>query len=457
MPRKIVLIGAGSAMFTQGLVADLVLSDRPWKLGLVDTDPEALEVARQLAERMVRVTRAQVTIEASTDRCALLCGADIVVTTIGVGGRRAWEADFQIPRKYGVFQPVADTAMAGGISRALRMIPAMVEIATDVARLAPDALFFNYANPMSVICGAVRRATTANIVGLCIGVHHVQEELAALAGIPAGEASALAAGLNHFTFIYDLRWMGRDAWPLVRENLQREVGGAVLNESDLDAPGGDTPLVKRRRVLGRKDNPFSWSLFDTYGAYPAANDRHVVEFLPERFPQGAYFGRQLGVDVFPLEDTIAHGDAIYQKMRAQAFGQAPLDKEILDRSSGEHSQLLQVLAAIDGDTRRTFSANLPNQGTVPNLPADAVLETTCVATARGLRAIHVPDMSDVLAALLYRKISAQRITMEAALTGDRGLFVEALLADGCISDARLAGKLADDLLRAQHAYLPQFA
>ena len=433
--KKIVLIGAGSAMFTQGLVIDLIRTGRPWRLGLVDIDPQALQVAEGLARRMVEVNEADIQVEASLDRRDLLPGAEVVVTTIGVGGRRAWEADVFIPRKYGIFQPVGDTGMAGGISRSLRLVPDMVDIAGDIVKLCPQALFINYANPMSVICWSVRQATGADILGLCIGVHEVQQELADFIGAPHGEVSCLAAGVNHFTWVYDLRWNGQDAWPLVRAKLAQE----------------------RLRLGEAIRNPFSWSLFEAYGAYPAVNDRHVSEFFPERFPNGRYYGKQLGVDAFSFEGTIAEGDRIYAEMRDLAFGRLPVVKADSSGDLGEHSQLVEILEAIEGDRRQTFTANLPNRGAVPNLPSHAILELTSAATSRGLRPLSVPDFPDTLAAPLSRKIVAHQLTVQAALQGSRLLFVEALLADGCVSDPAVAGRLADDLLAAHKAYLPQFA
>lgn len=124
--QKLVIIGAGSAMFTQGLMADLILTGQPWRLGLVDIDPQALATAHGLCKRMVQAREADITIEASTERRDVLPGADVVVTTIGVGGRRAWEADVFIPRRYGIYQPVGDTVMPGGISRAMRMAPILL-------------------------------------------------------------------------------------------------------------------------------------------------------------------------------------------------------------------------------------------------------------------------------------------------------------------------------------------
>ncbi len=146
---KIVLVGAGSAVFTKGLVADLIQSRElgPWELGLVDTDPEALETAEGLSRRMVEAMDADIRVQASVDRRELLPDADIVVTTIGVGKRRAWEADVFIPRKYGIYQPVGDTVMPGGISRAMRMIPALVAIARDIAQTLSGGLVLQLQQP----------------------------------------------------------------------------------------------------------------------------------------------------------------------------------------------------------------------------------------------------------------------------------------------------------------------
>ncbi|MEZ4683325.1 MAG: hypothetical protein R2932_54870 [Caldilineaceae bacterium] len=110
--------------------------------------------------------------------------------------------------------------MPGGIARAMRMIPALVAIAEDIARLCPNALYINYANPMTVNCWAIRKATGVNVIGLCHGVHDVTRELAALIGAPPHEVTSLGMGVNHFTWLYDLRWNGVDAWPLVRKNWQ---------------------------------------------------------------------------------------------------------------------------------------------------------------------------------------------------------------------------------------------
>jgi alpha-galactosidase len=198
--KKIVLIGAGSAMFTQGLVADLLyaaagtgcLSGFEWELCLVDIDEEALDMVRLLAERMIQcyTDDLPVRLSWSTDRKKLLRDADVVVSTIGVGKRRAWEDDVFIPRRYGIYQPVGDTVMPGGISRAMRMIPATIDIARDIAQLCPKAIFVNYANPMTANCWATYKETGVRMVGLCHGVNHIEGYLADQAGVLAGAAGA---------------------------------------------------------------------------------------------------------------------------------------------------------------------------------------------------------------------------------------------------------------------------
>ncbi|HGJ67158.1 TPA: hypothetical protein ENS27_17495, partial [bacterium] len=133
------------------------------------------------------------------------------------------------------------------------------------------------------------------------------------------------------------------------------------------------------------------------------------------------------------------------------------DDGIFQRSTGEHTKLLSILRAIDDDTREIFFANLPNMGAIPNLPNDVFLEMTSVATSQGLKAIQDNDYPDILAAPQLRKIASASITVDAALTGDRKLFVEALLIDGSVSDSFDAEKLADELLKTHEQYLPQFA
>ncbi|MBV9913151.1 MAG: hypothetical protein JOZ93_11250, partial [Sinobacteraceae bacterium] len=320
--NKLVLIGAGSTVFTQRLVADLILSgeaDR-WQLALVDIDPVTLKAVDALVRKMLAFKNASFPIVATTDRREALPGADFVVTTIAVGGRRAWEADIQVPRRHEVFQPVGDSVMPGGISRAMRMIPQMVAIAEDVGRLCPEAHLLNYGNPMTAICRAIRRKTGVPVVGLCHGVTYVEGLLAGFLGQEQGSISSFGVGLNHLTFLSDIRCHGADARPLLRAQfeaqrprLEREI-----------AEKKTWPNGVSGRAIRVSDDPFAWSIFDQYGVFPVAMDRHITEFFPERFPGGRYHGRTLGVDAFPIDARIALGDTWFDDMLAVARSADPL-------------------------------------------------------------------------------------------------------------------------------------
>ena len=452
MAAKYVLIGAGSVSFTRGLVADILRTGKEIELGLVDISPDALEVAEKLVARMAAAKGAPVRITASLDRRDVLPGAHAVICTVGVGGRRAWERDVQVPRKHGVFQPVGDTAMPGGLSRALRMIPAMVGVAQDVLELCPDALFFNYGNPMTAVCRAIRKATGANVVGLCHGVLGVAQYLAGFINAPIGEVTYTAVGLNHMTWFTEFRHKGRDAWPLFRAEVARRLGTTPARLLETFAELGDSP-----DLLAKLDNPFSWNMFALYGAFPAVLDRHAIEFFPQLIPGGAYYGKTLGVDVFSVEAVTEGGDKAYERMRRVALGAEPLPPEYLGSGGGEHEQVISIIDSVDTDAGRIYSANLPNRGQVTNLPPEAILESPAIADASGLRPIGLGELPSGLAATLVSRIAVVETIVDAALKGDRDLFVQALVAEGSCKSLTVARRLADDLLAAQAEFLPQFA
>ena len=437
MHEKIVLIGAGSAMFSRGLLADLIRRGEPCELALVDTDPEALAVTERLAQKMFQARRSPVRLRADTDRRALLPGATTVICTISVGGRRAWEQDVFIPRRFGIYQPVGDSVMPGGTSRALRMIPAMVDIAEDVLDLAPTALFFNYGNPMGPICRAVRKTTGADVIGLCHGVFQVASHIAGLLGIPPDTLRYTAAGMNHLTWFTEVRANGTDRLPALREMAAQRV-------ANMD-------------TLATGDNPFTWQLLDLFGAFPAVLDRHVTEFFPRLFAaRGAYFGKTLGVDAFSLEQTIADGDRIFDETRQLALASDPLPADYFERIGGEHEQVIEILDSISSDSGQVFSANLPNRGQLPNLPTEAIVESPAIADASGMRPLMLPALPPGLAGTLATRLQWVETVVEAALEGSRAKVVQALLLDGAVASVTEAWALADALLNAQAEHLPRF-
>lgn len=453
--HKLVLIGAGSTVFTQRLIADIILADETdkWELALVDIDPVTLDAVDKLVAKMLQAKGAAIPVTATTDRKTVLKGADYVVTTIAVGGRLGWQRDIEIPRNYGIFQPVGDTALPGGISRAMRMIPQMIDIARDVADLCPDAVFFNYSNPMTAICRAIRKETGVPVIGLCHGVHHVEGVIARFLEVEDGSISSFGIGLNHLTFLTRLFHNGVDARPLIHAKLQEQKAG--LN--DELAQKQVWANIVEGRAPRFADDPFSWGMFEKYSIFPCAMDRHAVEFYPERFPGGAYCGHTLGRDAFPIDERIALGDQWFAEMLEIANSSDPLPKAYYENVPGESEQLLEIMHSLQRDERKLFSVNLPNQGQAPYLPKDAILECNAAAVGGGFAPVMADDLPPALIAKLQSKISSIEITVDAALTGSRDLMLEALLADGAIGDPDVARSLRDDLIDAHRVHLPQFA
>jgi len=452
---KLVLIGAGSTVFTQRLVADIILSGETnrWELALVDIDPVTLDAVDRLVRKMLAFKGVNIPVVSATNRRDVLAGADFVVTTIAVGGRRGWELDVQVPRRYQVYQPVGDTIMPGGISRAMRMIPQMVAIAQDVGELCPEAYFLNYSNPMTAVCRAVRIKTGVPVIGLCHGVHYVEGVLAHFLGRDEGSITSFGVGLNHLTFLTHVRCNGEDAMPMMKAKVDEQR--TLLQQELRDKT--DWPNVVTGRPPRYSDDPFAWSIFERYGVLPVALDRHITEFYPERFPHGQYYGRTLGVDAFSIDGRIALGDKWFDEMLAVARSPDPLPVSYFENVPGESEQLMEIMQSLLGDGRRVFSVNMPNRGAVPGLPAEAVLEMPAAAGAAGFTPLQAPALPPALTAKVLSKIAAIEVAVEAALTGSFDLFVEALLADSSVSDPDTAAALARDLIEAHKAHLPQFA
>ncbi len=457
MNEQVVLVGAGSAMFTRGLLADMIRSGWQGRISLVDVSDDALSVVEGLARKMIEAKGVDIKLQATTDIREALPGATVVVCTIGVGGRRAWERDVYIPREHGIYQPVGDSVMPGGTSRALRMIPAMVDIAEAVMELAPDALFFNYGNPMSAVCRGVRKATGANMIGLCHGVFHVARTLAARLGIETSELEYNAVGINHMTWFTDIRTGGQDLMPRLREigreRLQTAGAGAALGVRFAEAG-----TAGRDEAVLDDVQPFSWQLLELFGAYPAPGDRHLTEFFGGMFAgEGAYYGHTLGLDSYSFEGTIKAGDNIFESMRKVALSSDPLPEDYFGGISGEHEQVTDIVTSIRTGRQVVYSANVPNRGQAPNLPDDAVIECPCITACGDLHAIAQAPLDAGIAGTLATRLLWAETIVDAALTGSRDKFVQALILDGAVASVEKAGLLADDLLRAHAEHLPDFS
>ena len=434
--KTIAILGVGSTYFTKGIVESLVQYGGQWDIRMVDIDENCLDIALNLGRRLVDKYQADVKISGSLDRCDVLAGVDAVVSTIGVGGRRAWERDVFMFHPFGIYQSTGDTFGAGGISRGIRTIPVLLEVAKDMEQLCPDALLVNFTNPMTVNCWALNKKSTIRTVGLCYGVTYYQHYLSQLIGVPFEETWSKAVGVNHFTWITEFTHQNVDAWPKVQEALRRN------------------PEEKQK-------NRLTWELFDTFGAYPTVGDGHICEFLPGYQAEGAYYGKTFGVDAgHNFKKYAAHWDDVFTDMADQAYGRKPLEV-IEDNKHGvtfrDEDLFRDVLLAALGETSGVErTVNLPNRGLVTSLPADAVLEVTTLVNGSGFHPYAFGDLPTGINAIVQRIAASQALTVEAAIQGDRNLVIQALLVDSVALNRGTAEKIADCILTEHKAYLPHF-
>ncbi|GAB6898526.1 alpha-glucosidase/alpha-galactosidase [Kineosporia succinea] len=356
--NSIVLIGAGSTVFTPGLMNDLA-DNRVfdgWTVHLVDLVEDAAETMARVGRRIAAEKGADLTFVPHTDRREALAGARFVTTTIAVGGADGWRHDLEVPERYGIVQTVGDSVGPGGVLRALRHVPELSAVAQDVAELAPGALFVNYTNPLTANVRAITSTAPVDAIGLCHGTMHTLSKIAADLGIPAREIGATFAGLNHLCWLLDLRYGAEDLYPLLRRAVSERAGGA-------DAPSTNEEGVHL---------PVSADLLATFGLYPAPGDRHVSEFFghylrgadSSELPWGLQGGR---------DDTIRYIDEksdLWDRLHAQADGTEPLAPV----DDGEAERLVDICAAVvTGREHVELAVNVPNQGKIPNLPAEAVV------------------------------------------------------------------------------------
>ena len=434
MKKTIVLLGVGSTYFTRGIVESLITKGGEWDVRLVDIDPSCLEIACRLSSRLVEAYNAPVTVTGSLERKDVLAGADAVVSTIGVGGRRAWEKDVAIFRQFNIYQSTGDTYGAGGVSRALRTIPVLLEVAKDIERLCPGALFINFTNPLTVNVRAIARASKVKTAGLCYGVTWYQHYLAKLIGMPFDQLTCRAIGVNHFTWITDLSYKGQSVWPQVRKVM--EAKGAALG------------------------NPYTWELFRMFDAFPCVGDGHICEFVPGWQGKGAYYGKTFGMDFHNFEQYAAGFDRVYAEMADQAYGRAPIIKRADNPSEKEmfkdEDLFIDVLNAAMGEAEIFRTVNLPNLGQASNLPSGAVLEATTLINGDGFQPLSFGALPPGITAILLRIIGAQELTVEAALQADRKLAIQALVAGETVRTQAEAEKMMDVILDTHRPYLPQF-
>ena len=459
MKPKVVIIGAGSAIFGLGTLATLVRSSRlqGGTLSLVDLNAGGLFLIDALARRLNCEWNADLTIESSIRRRDVLRGADFVVVSIETGPREElWQRDWELPLQFGVRQPYGENGGPGGFAHTLRQVPELLAIARDMEELCPNAWLLNFANPVPRLCLAVSRYSQIKAVGLChqIDIAYMMAGVALAdrlsIDVPHGVNSDAhpgiwpqarrvahqarqsldikAAGLNHFTWILDLRHRrtGEDLYPAFRQAF-------------MDLPTDFEPLTR--------------AVFRATGLCPVPGDSHLAEYLPWCHDPQTQPWKKHNLYLYEWDLASARRDEQWQTIEAMARGGASLDE--LEGAEGEGA--VELIEGLWGSQEVYRPAlNIPNQGHIANLPDGAIVELPALVRDGDIQGLDVGPLPEIVAELCRREITVAGLAVDAAATGDRQAALQALLLDPCINDIDTAQAILDAYLAEYADYLPQF-
>lgn len=426
---RIVFIGAGSTVFARNLLGDILGYEelRDSEVVLFDIDATRLATSELVAQRVADALGAPARISSTTDRKAALDGADYAINMIQVGGYEPCTVtDFEVPKRFGLRQTIADTLGIGGIMRGLRTIPVMLDIAADMEALCPDVWFLNYTNPMAINCWAMHRATPIRTVGLCHSVQGTAFELSLDLGIPYREIEYVAAGINHMAFYLRFMHEGEDLYPRLR----------ALAES------GNAPAHNRVR----------YEMLRRLGYFVTESSEHFAEYVPwliKRDRPDLIDRFHIPLDEYPrrCEDQIATWEA----ERARLEGGGPIEVQ----RSFEYAA--SIIRSIETGKPRVVYGNVANHGLIDDLPAGCTVEVPCLVDRNGVQPTRIGALPPQLAALIRTNVNVQALTVEAALSGRRDHVYHAAMLDPHTA-AELGvdeiHDLVDALLEAHGEWIP---
>jgi len=454
---KIVVIGVGSASFGPAILSDLMQCDclRGSTIALCDINEQGLELMTRLAGRLNREWDTGVTIEASTDRRDVLPGAEFVIVSVAVDREKCWRQDWEIPLKYGIRQPLGENGGPGAVFHTARNGPMILDICRDMEDLCPDALLMNFTNPVPRMALVASRYSKIKCVGLChqigmgynlvglvlgkylgfdLDLESVEDEWGLYSAIrPYAEQihEALdikAAGINHFTFMLDIRHhqTGEDLYPLFAQRLR---------EFD--------PVFQ----------PLSRRIFEAFGVFPATGDGHLSEYVhwahdPQTKPWEKYH-----LELYDWDAAEEHRDEMWREIEHMVDG-GPIVGRVR-RGSGERAIPI-ILGVLENRNSYELAVDIPNEGYISNLPGGAIVEVPGVASGFGVRGVGVGPLPEPIAALCRTQITVASLAVDAAVTGSEKLALQALLVDPMVNDIDQARALLDEMLEVQRDYLPQF-
>ena len=431
---KVTMVGAGSAVFARQIITDVLAVDGldQGTFALIDIDAERLDLAREIAERLVDLFGKDWKVEASTDRREVLPGTDYVVNSIEVAGLQNVRADYDIPLRYGVDQCIGDTIGPGGIFKALRTGPAWLDIVADVTQLAPNALILNYTNPMSILTLAAARSTALPVIGLCHSVQGTSRLLADFLQVPYEELDWKCAGINHNAWFTKLEHNGEDLYPALR----RRAADPEIYEQD----------------------PVRFDVMLHLGAFVTESSGHFSEYVPyfrKRPDLIAKYIRPgyLGESGFYANNWPDWRRANDERIHAMLRGDIDIPK------ARSHEYASSIIEAMESGLATSIHGNVLNDGAIQNLPSDGCVEVECRISPEGVQPVHFGELPEQLAALNRSHMAVHELVVQALLERDRhkakyALMLDPLTAAVCSLDE--IDRLFDEMWEAEREFLLPF-
>jgi alpha-galactosidase len=411
---KLTIIGAGSAVFTKNIVADLLSIEafKKMEIALYDINPTRLKVSYDLLNIISSKLNASPKITSHTNRCESLEGADFVQTTIQVGGYKpATVIDFDIPNQFGLKQTIADTLGIGGIMRGLRTIPVLLDIAKDIMEICPSALWLQYVNPMCSNMIAINNSfPEIKTLGLCHSVQGTAEMLAKDLGEKIEDIDYLCAGINHMAFYQKFEKRANEQ---PKEDLYPRL--KILAEKIVNDETLSSRSTKKDKVSGKVlHEKVRYEILRRFGYFVTESSEHFAEYVP-------WFIKQNRQDVIekykiPIEEYIDRCERNVKFWEGLEKDMTPVYEQPLKRSK-EYASF--IVDAIVNNNEVTINANVMNNNYIDNLPANCCVEVPCLLNSEGYKPQKIGKLPEQLAALMRTNINVQILTAEAAITKKR--------------------------------------
>ncbi len=436
---RVCLVGAGSVLWAPKILGDFYVADSQpiEQICLMDINPEALDPILALTKLMETKTGRRFKIAAENNLEKAVEGADFIVISISVGGLKAMERDLVISEEHGILATVGDTVGPAGLSRLLRSVPAFLDLAKRIERIAPDAWLINVSNPLTPLTYLISQETALRTVGLCSGIINHLWILKDLLGFEAlSELDFAVGGIDHCSWFLDLKVRGRDIYPELRQRTVEELENQASFRYSRDEWANIDSLTAGFR------------LFRAFGFLPAISDRHLCEFFP------FFINRHETLKHYNIKRTTI-GHRLEWGKNARADLQGILSgKKVLPLFKSREI-VVDVINALAGAGAIRTTINYPNEGQIENLPKGSVVETTGEIFADQIKPDPTGLLPPQLLPAVYPHIVRQELATEAAKTGSPELFIAALTTDPTVQDLSNVQTLADQVLDANREFLPQ--